>query len=204
MWKIILLNACKVGHFSVSNKRKLPFDIRQVRPPVGEDNFLFLENTAEVFQKNSYWGKREARRHRGNYDDHFYIHFCENLNELLIAYYDHYTIEGVPKAHKVCYVYSYYAFVSQKSRHCYFFIRIFFLKSKFLTIKKLKLWDTWTPQAFTSSLSVRDLSRQFGINSSFLNGHFSFVLVRLFRRRRRSTLKGPTAMTFYQLRNSHF
>ncbi|KAF2359480.1 hypothetical protein FHG87_009769 [Trinorchestia longiramus] len=117
----------------------------KVRPPVGVDNYLFMENTAEVFQKNSYWSKRERRRHTGRFDDHFYIHFCENLNELLIAYFDHFTIEGVPKAHK----------------------------------------------AFTASLSVRDLARQFGINSSFLRGRFSFVLVRLFRRKMRKTLKGP-------------
>ncbi|XP_018018485.1 uncharacterized protein LOC108675006 [Hyalella azteca] len=117
----------------------------KVRPPVGVHDYLFVENTAEVFQKNSYWSQRERKKHTGEFDDHFYIHFCENLNELLIAYFDHFTIEGVPKAHK----------------------------------------------AFTASLSARDLARQFGINSSFLRGRFSFVLVRLFRRKMRNTLDGP-------------
>ena len=81
----------------------------------------------------------------------------------------------------------------------------FFVVLTYLNVRSNeRSYPAYTPQAFSSSLSIRDLARQFGVNYSFLRGSFSFVLVRLFKRQRRSTLDGRWRCGATAVPSSHF
>lgn len=143
----------------------------------GDNNWLFRENTVEVFERNSYWSRHTPVRPaappppppqnpdnpedspsttpapsqtpRRPYDPHFLIDFCDNVRDLLVAYFDNFYIEGVPEPHR----------------------------------------------AFTSSISLKATAQHLGIHQTYLSSEYSFVLVRLFRRSRRATLAGHLALT---------
>ncbi|XP_063595079.1 torso-like protein isoform X1 [Penaeus indicus] len=143
----------------------------KVFPHRTDNSWLFREQTAEVFQKNSYWATSDRPRRRqqhlyrqqqaqgsGNerqnatrrgYDQYFFIDFCDDEQDLLTAYFDNFYIEGVPEPKR----------------------------------------------AFTSSLSTKTKAQHLGIHPTFLNNQYSFVLVRLFRRARRATLAGDLTLS---------
>ncbi|XP_071524926.1 torso-like protein isoform X2 [Panulirus ornatus] len=86
----------------------LTFSIK-VFPHRLDNSWLFREKTAEVFQKNSYWATYTHHRHhhennensRRGYDQHFLIDFCDDVRELLMAYFENFNIEGVPESYRV-------------------------------------------------------------------------------------------------------
>ncbi|KAK8387773.1 hypothetical protein O3P69_018328 [Scylla paramamosain] len=76
--------------------------------PEQESNYwLFRERTVEVFRKNSYWAVKShgqsssTETPRRAYDPHFVVDFCDNVQDLLTAYFDNFYIEGVPEPHRV-------------------------------------------------------------------------------------------------------
>ncbi|XP_042219622.1 torso-like protein isoform X2 [Homarus americanus] len=130
----------------------------KVFPHRYDNSWLFRDKTAEVFQKNSYWASQTKRRNqqhqvtqtdRHGYDQHFLIDFCDDVRDLLTAYFDNFYIEGVPEPHRV----------------------------------------------FITSLATKTKAQHLGIHPTFLSTEYSFVLVRLFRRNRRSTLDGRLTLT---------
>ncbi|XP_066956043.1 torso-like protein isoform X2 [Macrobrachium rosenbergii] len=78
----------------------------KVFPHPGDNSWLFLEQTAEVFQKNSYWATHDRRptpqtpETRRGYDQHFLIDFCDDERDLMTAYFDNFYIEGVPEPNR--------------------------------------------------------------------------------------------------------
>ncbi|KAK7068937.1 hypothetical protein SK128_008289 [Halocaridina rubra] len=76
----------------------------KVFPPRVDNSWLFREQTAEVFEKDSYWPLQERRQNQyqhttpqRGYDQHFLIDFCDDAKDLLTAYFDSFYIEGVPE-----------------------------------------------------------------------------------------------------------
>lgn len=79
----------------------------KVFPHRSDNSWLFREQTAEVFQKNSYWATHDHRPNqhqqsstRRGYDQHFLIDFCDDARDLLTAYFDNFHIEGIPEPNR--------------------------------------------------------------------------------------------------------
>lgn len=149
-----------------------PSSLSKVFANRGDNNWLFRERTAEVFERNSYWSRHTPIRPAAPpppptespdnpqdqpndtqvsseapyipYDSHFVVDFCDNVDDLLMTYFDHFYIEGVPEPHR----------------------------------------------AFTSSISLKFTAQHLGIHPSYLSSEYSFVLIRLPRRKRRAALAG--------------
>ncbi|KAB7505692.1 Torso-like protein [Armadillidium nasatum] len=75
------------------------------------ENWLFREKSAEIFQPNSYWAKYSGSNKAGGFDDHFLIDFCDTSKDLYAAYFDHFKIEGIPETYK-----AFTSFLSNKSK----------------------------------------------------------------------------------------
>ncbi|XP_045103903.1 torso-like protein isoform X1 [Portunus trituberculatus] len=80
----------------------------KVFPEKDSNYWLFRERTVEVFRKNSYWAVKNhgqpsssTQSPRRPYDPHFVVDFCDNVQDLLTAYFDNFYIEGVPEPHRI-------------------------------------------------------------------------------------------------------
>lgn len=105
--------------------------------PRHDTGWFFREDTLEIF--NEITELRSVPRKKGNrtFNGGFNLEFCDNLNELLAAYFRAFTVEGSERP--------------------------------------------W--RAFTGGLTSLSLAKKFGLNTTYVTGHYSYVLLRISRNR---------------------
>lgn len=73
----------------------------QVFPSNGYQEWLFRENTGDIFQKSSFRvDSTQKKITQKKFDDHFYINLCDDTKDLLSAYFDRFKIDGIPQVQK--------------------------------------------------------------------------------------------------------
>lgn len=102
----------------------------------GTQAWIFREPTVDVFQNIGPYVQNEAQgKQRHLFNGDFHMEFCDNLKQLMQAYFRDFKFEEVEKS--------------------------------------------W--RAFTGSWSASTVAKHMGINTSYVDGEYCYVLVRLFR-----------------------
>lgn len=105
--------------------------------PRHDTGWFFREDTLDIF--NEIMEMRSLPRKKGNrtFNGGFSLEFCDNLNELLAAYFRAFTVEGADRP--------------------------------------------W--RGFTGGLTSISLAKKFGLNTTYVTGHYSYVLLKISRNR---------------------
>lgn len=105
--------------------------------PRHDTGWFFREDTFDIFSEVT--ELRSLPRKKGNrtFNGGFSLEFCDNLNELLAAYFRAFTVEGSERP--------------------------------------------W--RAFTGGLTSVSLAKKLGLNTTYVTGHYSYVLLRISRNR---------------------